>query len=124
MKDESNQNRPDDLRRRTMDFALRILRLCGQLPNSPEAWAIRKQLVKSGTSPGAQYREACRARSNAEFCSKLDSALQEFDETAYWLEILAYSGICNEPEVNGLRGETDELIRIFVTCSKNAKNKG
>jgi four helix bundle protein len=107
-----------------MDFALRILRLCASLPNSPEAWAIRKQLVRSGTSPGAQYREACRARSNAEFVSKIDSALQEFDETDYWLEMLIYSRIFDTPETHSLRVETDELIKMFVTMSRNAKSRG
>ena len=111
MRDESDYGVPgrQDLRKRTLDFALRIIRLCARLPNTPEAGTIRRQLVRSGTSPGAHYREACRARSNAEFCSKLDGGLQELDETAYWLEILAYSQIFTDPEVHALLAETDEL---------------
>jgi four helix bundle protein len=123
MRDESDHGgrRHQDLRRRTLEFALRIIRLCGRLPNTPEAWAIRRQLVKSGTSPGAHYREACRGRSNAEFTSKIDGGLQELEETGYWLEILAYSGICNDAEVEALRAETEELTAIFTACSTNAK---
>jgi four helix bundle protein len=112
-----------DLRRRTMDFALRILKLCARLPATPEAMMIRRQLGRSGTSPGSHYREACRARSTVEFASKLDGGLQELEETAYWLEILQYSGICRDPEVRSLLRETDELTAIFVTCSRNAKKR-
>lgn len=118
-----NQN-PDkgDLRRRTMDFALRVLRLSARIPTSPEGLAIRKQIVKSGTSPGAHYREAYRARSNAEFISKMEGGLQELDETAYWLELLIYSKLLDIPETRELWQETDELTRIFVSCVKNAKD--
>jgi four helix bundle protein len=112
-----------DLRKRTLDFALRIIRLCARLPNTPEGWAIRKQLIKSGTSPGAHYREACRARSVAEFISKMEGGLQELDETAYWLEILTHSKIRDTPDVQELAVETNELISIFVTCAKNAKSR-
>jgi four helix bundle protein len=111
-----------DLRRRTMDYALRILRLCAKLPNTPEAQAIRRQLIKSGTSPGAHYREACRARSTAEFKSKMNGGLQELDESAYWLELLIYSKIHDTSETHDLARETEELTRIFVTCIRNAKD--
>jgi four helix bundle protein len=126
MRDETDHGAPgrQDLRKRTLDFSLRIIRLCARLPNTPEAWTIRRQVVRSGTSPGAHYREACRARSNAEFCSKLDGGLQELDETAYWLEILVHSQICTDPEVHALLTETDELTRILVASSRNAKGRG
>jgi four helix bundle protein len=104
-----------------MRFALRILRLCGRLPNTPESWAIRKQLVKSGTSPGAHYREACCSRSNAEFISKMEGGAQELDETAYWLELLIYSKIATDEETRSLLGETEELLKIFSACARNAK---
>jgi four helix bundle protein len=110
-----------DLRRRTMDFALGVLRLCAKLPNTPEARIIRTQLVKSGTSPGAHYREACRARSTAEFKSKMNGGVGELDESAYWFEMLVYSKIWDTDETRALWRESDELIRIFVTCIKNAK---
>jgi four helix bundle protein len=110
-----------DLRKRTLDYALRIIRLCARLPNTPEGWAIRKQLIKSGTSPGAHYREACRARSNAEFISKMEGGLQELDESAYWLEILVHSKLRDQPDVHELAAETQELIAIFVSIVKKAK---
>ncbi|MBN2579577.1 MAG: four helix bundle protein [Pirellulales bacterium] len=76
-----------DLRKRTKDFALRIIRMLVALPKSLSAEVIGRQIVKSGTSVGAYYREACRSRSNAEFISKIEGALQELDETSYWLEL-------------------------------------
>ncbi|HEY0049727.1 MAG TPA: four helix bundle protein [Pyrinomonadaceae bacterium] len=77
-----------DLKTRTKSFALRIIKLYKALPNTVEAQIIGKQILRSGTSAGAQYREGTRARSNAEFISKIESALQELEETAYWLELL------------------------------------
>src|SRR6187551_741935 len=78
-----------DLRARTKDFALRVIRLCSTLPKSGPPDVMGRQLVRCGTSVGAQYREAHRARSTAEFISKLESAIQELDETVYWIELLA-----------------------------------
>src|SRR5579871_5494095 len=86
MKDEAKQ--PVELKRRTREFALRVIRLYGALPQRQEAWVIGKQLLRSGTSVGAHYREGTRARSDAEFVSKLEGALQELEETAYWLELI------------------------------------
>jgi four helix bundle protein len=83
-----SQNSPPDLRTRTKQFALRIIRLYGALPSGNVAQVLGKQLLRSGTSVGAHYREGCRARSTAEFVSKLEVGLQELDESAYWLELL------------------------------------
>jgi four helix bundle protein len=77
-----------DLRVRTKNFALRIIRLYGSLPKSTEAQVLGKQVLRSGTSVGAQYREGQRAKSDADFISKAEGALQELDETGYWLELL------------------------------------
>ena len=90
MKDET---RSEDLRTRTKHFGLRIIRLFVALPKTTEAQVLGKQLLRSGTSVGAHYREGHRARSNAEFISKLEGALQELEETAYWLELLSESGM-------------------------------
>ena len=79
----------NDLRKRTKDFALRIIKLYVSLPRVAVAQTLGKQLLRSGTSVGANYREACRARSNAEFVSKLGESLKELEETSYWLELLA-----------------------------------
>ena len=79
---------PSDLRIRTKTYALRIIKRYQSLTKSGEAQVIGKQVLRSGTSIGAQYREACRAKSPADFISKMESGLQELDETAYWLELL------------------------------------
>ena len=81
-----------ELKSRTKSYALRIIKLFKSLPKTVEAQVIGKQILRSGTSVGAQYREACRSRSTAEFISKIESSLQELDETAYWLELLVDGG--------------------------------
>lgn len=110
-----------DLKQRTKQFALRIIRLSSSLPNSLESQVIRKQVLRSGTSVGAHYREGSRARSSAEFASKLNGGLQELEETAYWLELLAESGLVKRECLTDLMNEADELMAILVTCIKNAK---
>lgn len=120
MKDE----RPgQDLRIRTKQFALRIIKLYGSLPERTEAQVIGKQLLRSGTSVGANYREAFRARSDAEFIAKLGICLQELDETAYWLELLEEAEIIKPPLLADLHDETNQLLAIFTTISKNRKAK-
>lgn len=119
MKKESEQ--PQELGKRTKDFALRIIKLYTALPKTTEAQVIGKQVLKSGTSVGAHYREARRAKSNAEFISKLEGGLQELDETAYWLELLSESGIMKPDRLKPLQDEVEELIAIFVTMVKKVK---
>jgi four helix bundle protein len=119
MKDEEKSR--SDLGTRTKEFALRVVRLFGALPRTTEAQVLGKQLLRSGTSVGAHYREASRARSDAEFVSKLEMALAELDESAYWIELLADSKIVSADRLSALRAEADELISILVTCTKNAK---
>ncbi len=117
-----------DLRDRTKKFALRIIKLCQSLPKSGEAQVIGKQVLRSGTSVGAQYREACRAKSPADFVNMLGGALKELDETAYWLELLVESEIVPAAKLTDLQKETDELIAIFVssinTSKRNHSKKG
>ena len=119
MKDDENHN--EDLRRRTKRFALRVIRLSKSLDGSFEAQTIRRQLLRSGTSVGAHYREANRTRSNAEFISKIEGGMQELDETAYWLELLIEGEIVREELLSDLLNETSELMAIFVTIVKNVK---
>ena len=114
---------PDDLRLRTQRFALRIIRLFVALPKTTEAQVIGKQLLRSGTSVGAHYREASRARSDAEFISKVEVGLQELDESAYWMELLTESAIVPPARLKELQAEANELTAILVTCVKNAKKK-
>jgi len=78
-------------------------------------------MLRSGSSVGAHYREGSRARSNAEFISKLETALQELDETAYWLELLVESETVPAERLKDLQNEAEQLIAILVTCVKNAK---
>lgn len=115
--------RNEDLRIRTKKYALRIIRLYGRLPKSVEAQVLGKQVLRSGTSVGAHYREACRAKSNADFISKIEGGLQELDETAYWLELLQESKIVDEGLLQPLLNETNELMAILVTIAKKAKSK-
>lgn len=112
-----------DLKIRTKKFALRIIKLFSSLPRTQEAQVIGKQVLRSGTSVGAQYREACRARSSSEFISKMQSSLQELDETSYWLELLVEGDIVAAAKLSELRTEADELTAIFVSSVKTAKSR-
>jgi four helix bundle protein len=117
--------KPLDLVTRTRDFSLGIIRFCSQLPRETSAQVLGKQLLRSATSVGAQYREAQRAKSAADFISKSEGALQELDETAYWLELIDGSAIDRSPALKDLRLETEELLSIFVTIVRKAKeNRG
>jgi four helix bundle protein len=104
----------DELCDRTKQFALRIIKLYTSLPSSPEAQVIGKQLLRSGTSVAANYREARRGRSRAEVRSKLGIVEQELDESMLWLELLSESGIFPPERLLSLLTETDELLRIMV----------
>jgi len=121
MKDE--QEIPRTLKQRTKQFALRVIRLYSALPKSTEAQVLGKQLLRSGTSVGAHYREAVRSRSDAEFISKIEGGLQELEEAGYWIELLIESGILKEALLSDLLVEVNELTAILVTCAKNAKNR-
>ena len=114
---------PMDLRTRTKQYALRIIRLYSALPNGVAAQVMGKQLLRAGTSVGAHYREANRARSDAEFISKLEVGLQELDESAYWMELLTESQTIDAARLENLMGESDELIAILTTCVKKVKQK-
>jgi four helix bundle protein len=114
----------DDLKRRTKQFALRIIRLADSLPNKPAVWTIRKQIVDAGTSVGANYRSACRARSRAEFVSKLGVVIEEADESAYWLELIIDSGLMERRLVDPLHGEANELVAIMVATGKSCLRRG
>ena len=112
-----------DLQKRTKSFALRVIRMYVALPKTTEAQVIGKQVLRSGTSVGASYREAMRARSRAEFISKMECGLQELEETSYWLELLVDGGIIHEERLNDLRKEAEELIAILVSSVKTAKKE-
>jgi four helix bundle protein len=112
-----------DLRTRTKAFALRIIRLFASLPHRADAQVIGKQVLRSGTSVGAHYREGHRARSTAEFVSKMEVAIQELDETIYWLELLVEAGLVQPDRLAPLCDEAGELLAIFVASVKTAKSR-
>ena len=118
-----NQEAPFDLVHRTRSFALRIIRLYAALPKTTEAQVIGKQLLRSGTSVGAHYREGRRSRSTAEFISKVEGGLQELDETMYSLELLIESGIIKEERMKDICRESNELMAILVASAKTAKKR-
>ena len=139
----------NDLRERTKDFALRIVRMFSALPKTTEARVLGKQVLRSGTSVGANYREAFRARSKAErsergerhtrqrregsgeragrrtneFIAKAGDCLREIEETAYWLELLVDGNIVAGSKLESLRQETNQLTAIFVTILKRSKQQ-
>jgi four helix bundle protein len=106
---------------RTRAFALRVIRFYSDLPRTPVAQVLGKQLLRSGTSVGAQYREAQRAKSIADFVSKSEGVLQELEESAYWLELFEASSTVEAAGIRDLYSETLQLVSIFVTLVRAAK---
>jgi four helix bundle protein len=111
----------EDLKERTKKFALRMVRLYQALPASGEARVIGRQMLRSGTSVGANYRAACRARSKAEFVAKLGIVLEEADEALFWLELLQDLGLISVHKLTPLVQEAGELTSIFVASICTAK---
>jgi len=115
------QNAEKDLAERTKRFARRVIRLYVALPREPVAQVLGKQALRAGTSVGANYREADRARSKAEFASKIGDCLKEADETLYWLELISDEQILDTKRLAPLIQEANELVSILVTISKRAR---
>ena len=111
----------DDLRKRTKRFALRVIKLYETLPRTGFAQVLGHQLLRSGTSVGANFREAHRARSNAEFVSKVGDSLKELEETAYWLELLVESGAIAQQKLVTLLDETSQLTAILTAIAKKVR---
>ena len=111
----------EELKRRTKEFARRIIALCRQLPSTREGRLIGDQIFRSGTSVGANYRAVCRARSKADFIAKLGIVLEECDECLYWLEILLEEKVARGDVIAPLMKEANELIAIFVASLNTAK---
>jgi four helix bundle protein len=112
-----------DLKIRTKDYALSVIQLFAELPKRTETQIMGQQLLRSGTSVGAQYREATRAKSNLDFISKIEGSLQELEESEYWLELLGESGFVPEERLAAVKKETGELKGIFVSIVRNTKAK-
>jgi len=111
----------NDLKKRTKQFGLRVIRLVESLPNAQTARTIGNQLLRSGMSVGANYRAACRGRSKADFIAKAGISLEEADECLYWMEMLQEAGIVPTEKLKDLMKEADELVAIFTTSIKTAK---
>ena len=111
----------NELKERTKQFALRIIRLVDALPKSTAGRAIGNQIVRSGTSVGANYRAACRGRSKAEFAAKLGTVAEEADETCFWLELIMDGELLPREQVKPLHKEADELTAIFTSGVRTAQ---
>ena len=109
-----------DLKNRTKAFAIRIIKLCRKLPDTTESRIIGKQILRSGTSIAANYRAACRARSDNEFVSKLNIVIEETDETMFWLEIISETGIIAADLLKDLYSENEEILKIMVASRLTA----
>jgi len=113
----------EDLKRRTKQFALRVIRLVEALPRTRTAQVIGNQLLRSATSVAANYRAACRARSQADFVHKLGIVEEEADESLFWLEMVVETELMPAARVEDLIKEADELTAIFVASRKTAKKR-
>ena len=111
----------DELKKRAKKFALSVIFLAEKLPNTPIGRTICNQIIRSATSVGANYRAACRARRRSDFISKITIVEVEFDETLYWLEIIAESGLIESEIVEKKIDEANELTAIFTASGKTAR---
>jgi four helix bundle protein len=113
---------PEEFKKRPKAFALRIIRLVDSLPNSRIARTIGGQLLRAGTSVGANYRSACRARSTADFTAKMGIVEEECDESAYWMELLVEAGLMKQSRIADLLKEADEILSMVVSSIKTSRS--
>ncbi len=111
----------EELKKRTKQFALMIIKLVEDLPNTKAGRTIGNQIIRSGTSVAANYRAACRARSNADFISKITIVEEECDETLFWLELIAEANLLKKEKLQDMLKEADELTAIFTASGKTAR---
>lgn len=111
-----------ELKKRTMDFAVRVLRMADSLPKTASGQTIARQVARSGTSVAANYRAALRGKSWADFANKVTIVLEEADETDFWIELAERSGAIDAKKVQGLRQEAEELVRIFAATRRTARS--
>ena len=113
----------DELKKRLKVFALRIIKLSESLPNTKAGQTLGNQIIRSGTSPGANYRSACLGKSEKDFLNKLKMVEDELDETLYWLELIIESGMMKEELLKDLMHENHELLKIIVSSITTTKKK-
>jgi four helix bundle protein len=112
-----------ELKGRTMDFAVRVLRLADALPQTVSGQTLARQVARSGTSVAANYRAALRGKSRADFANKITIVLEEADETDFWIELGERAGVVESKKVEGLRQEAEELVRIFAATRRTARSE-
>jgi four helix bundle protein len=113
---------PADIKRRTKQFAVRVINMTEALPTKPAARVISNQVLRSATSVGANYHSACKARSHAEFIAKLGVVAEEADETVFWLELLVEARLVEAKNMDSLLKEANELVAIFVASQVTARS--
>lgn len=111
----------EELKSRTKEFVLRVVRLAEALPGAGVGEAVRRQLLRAGTSVGANYRSACRAKSRKDFIAKLAIVVEECDETLYWMELLVETNLVPAERLADLMTEANELLSIMVTANRTAR---
>ena len=114
---------PDEMKHRTKTFAIEVIKLAKLLPDDFVHAHISRQLMRSGTSVGANYRSSCRAKSEADFISKMSTVEEEADEAGYWLELLVETGAISLRSVSALMSESEQLVRIAVASIKTARGR-
>jgi four helix bundle protein len=112
---------PEELKQRTKTFGIRAIKVATALPSGKLGDVIGKQLLRSATSMGANYRSACRGRSRTDFISKIGIAIEEADEALYWLEVVHEAGLLPPSRLTELSGEANELVAILTATSRTAK---
>jgi four helix bundle protein len=113
----------EQIKKRTKGIGLEVIKLIDELPEKASAWVIAKQILRSSTSIGANYRAACRAKSAADFVNKLKIVEEESDETLYWLEILEETNLVTSKRIEKIKKEVDEILSIVVSSIKTLKAK-
>jgi four helix bundle protein len=114
----------EEMKRRTRDYANRIVKVCSTLRDGWVAQTLGKQLLRSGTSVGANYCAVCRAKSNADFINKLRIVEEECDESLFWMELLAENSVISHSRLENLMKEADEILAIVVSSAKTARMSG
>jgi four helix bundle protein len=113
---------PAELKQRTMQFAVRLLKVADALPNKPSGRTVAHQIARSGTSVAANYRAALRGKSRADFINKITAVLEEADETGFWIELTELAGLLPAKRLAALKAEAEELMKIFNGTRSTARN--
>ena len=111
-----------ELKERTMEFAVRVLRMAERLPKTVSGQTVARQIARSGTSVAANYRAALRGKSRADFINKITIVLEEADETGFWIELTERAGLLPSEKLTALHTESEELVKIFNATRRTARN--